>query len=107
MIADDVKLDRKRSYGTVYGDPNIGFVQDNKNFRVDGTLLPEKPKDASPVAAPAAAIPAVPTVEEIPTASDVNPVRSAAQKQAWEQRKLKRTSELETSDGAPSAVDVG
>lgn len=32
------KLDRKRSFGTVYGDPNVGFVQDDRYFRHDGTL---------------------------------------------------------------------
>lgn len=32
------KLDRKRSYGTVYGDPNIGFVQDERYYRHDGEL---------------------------------------------------------------------
>lgn len=107
MTVDDGRLDRKRSYGTVYGDPNIGFVQDNKNFRVDGTLIPDKPKDATPPAGAPVALPAPPPVEAIPTTAEVNPVRSAAQKAAWETRKLKRTGELETADGAPGASDVG
>lgn len=38
MESNAEKLDRKRSYGTVYNDPNIGFVQDEKYFRHDGRL---------------------------------------------------------------------
>lgn len=37
-MSTEGKLDRKRSYGTVYNDPNIGFVQDEKYFRHDGYL---------------------------------------------------------------------
>lgn len=44
------KLDRKRSYGTVYGDPNVGFVQDEKSFRHDGHryVPPSAPEPAAP-----------------------------------------------------------
>lgn len=35
--SEEGKLDRKRSFGVVYGDPNIGFMQDNKPFRHDGS----------------------------------------------------------------------
>jgi len=38
MSTETLKLDRKRSFGTVYNDPNIGFVQDERYFRADGTL---------------------------------------------------------------------
>ncbi len=37
-MSDTQRLDRKRSYGTVYGDPNIGFMQDEKYYRHDGYL---------------------------------------------------------------------
>lgn len=37
-MSTEGKLDRKRSYGTVYNDPNIGFVQDEKYYRHDGYL---------------------------------------------------------------------
>jgi hypothetical protein len=45
-MTEEIKLDRKRSFGTVYNDPNIGFAQDNRHFRHDGTLYvpPETPK---------------------------------------------------------------
>lgn len=49
---DPNKLDRSRHYGTVYGDPNVGFFQDNRGFKHDGTLYvppdgkqPERPED--------------------------------------------------------------
>jgi hypothetical protein len=37
-VSETGRLDRKRSYGTVYNDPNIGFVQDEKYYRHDGYL---------------------------------------------------------------------
>jgi hypothetical protein len=37
-MSTEGRLDRKRSYGTVYNDPNIGFVQDEKYYRHDGYL---------------------------------------------------------------------
>ena len=37
-IKAEIKLDRKRSYGTVYNDPSIAFVQDERYFKPDGTL---------------------------------------------------------------------
>lgn len=36
------KLDKKRSHGTIYGDPNIGYFQDGKHYRHDGTLYVSK-----------------------------------------------------------------
>jgi hypothetical protein len=61
MSNDEGRLDRKRSFGTVFNEPNIGFEQDGKYFRHDGTLysLPvvgevkpaepaEKPKGSKP-----------------------------------------------------------
>lgn len=43
-MSTEGKLDRKRSYGTVYNDPNIGFVQDEKYYRHDGYLyMPSDP----------------------------------------------------------------
>lgn len=57
-------LDRKRSYGTVYGDPQIGYEQDGRMFRHDGTahvFIPVKKPD----------VPAVPTAESFPTASQI------------------------------------
>lgn len=35
---EPLKLDRKRSFGVVYNDPNIGYAQDGHHFRPDGTL---------------------------------------------------------------------
>jgi hypothetical protein len=52
------KLDRKRSYGTVYGDPHIGYEQDQLQFKHDGTLH-EPLKATPPVVA------AIPTVESL------------------------------------------
>ena len=44
-MTEEIKLDRKRSYGTVYGDPNVGFVQDERHFRHDGSVYePIKPE---------------------------------------------------------------
>jgi hypothetical protein len=32
-----LKLDKTRSYGTVYGHPNAAYEQDGKLFKPDGT----------------------------------------------------------------------
>ncbi len=64
MASEVLKLDRKRSFGTVYNDPNIGFVQDERNFRPDGTLyLAPEPAVHGNIAKPSAA--------EIPVASEL------------------------------------
>lgn len=34
----DIELNRKRSFGVVYGDPEIGYEQDRNYFRHDGSL---------------------------------------------------------------------
>ncbi len=60
------KLDRKRSYGTVYGDPSVGFMQDELPYRHDGTLHPSAAAKSEP-----AVTPAVPTVNDFPTAASI------------------------------------
>ncbi len=61
------KLDRKRSYGTVYGDPSIGFFQDEVPYKHDGTVH-QSAAASTPSAPPAPATPVVPTAEMFPTA---------------------------------------
>lgn len=39
------KFNPDRSYGTVYGDPEIGFVQDGHSFSHTGRLVKEAPPD--------------------------------------------------------------
>lgn len=58
------KLNRKASYGTVYGHPQIGYEQNGQQFKHDDTLYspaPEVPK----------AVPPAPTVDAIPTAAQL------------------------------------
>ncbi len=57
------KLNRKASYGTVYGHPQIGYEQGGRQFKHDDTLCSfetEVPKVAPTV-------PAVPTVAQLPS----------------------------------------
>lgn len=68
------KLDRKRSYGVVYGDPNIGFMQDGKGYRHDGRLYvppPPPPTEAAKIAA----------------AEDKRAAQSEAMKKIWAERR--------------------
>jgi hypothetical protein len=56
-------LNRKKSFGTVYGHPQIGYEQDGLMFKHDGALHvpePDKPRVTS-----------VPTVDSLPGASQV------------------------------------
>ncbi len=86
-MAAAAKLDRKRSYGTVYGDPNIGFFQDELPYRHDGTLhpsaLPAPPKDPAP---PDAA--SFPSAASVPTANDI-PVLQALEALSSQIKELK------------------
>ena len=78
------KLDRKRPYGTVYGDPNFGFVQDEKYFRHDGTLYEsqaqETPQKTSsePIVQPARTV-----------SDDRKAAQSAAMKKLWADRRAR------------------
>jgi hypothetical protein len=78
-------LDRKRAFGVVYGHPNIGFMQDEKPFKPDGSpyIEPVDPtKPIPPVAAP--------KVEELPTAEQLaeKPLtQSEKMKQVWAARR--------------------
>ena len=38
-MSDIDTLNRKKPYGTVTGDPNVGFIQDGHSYRHDGTLF--------------------------------------------------------------------
>lgn len=77
------KLDRKRSYGTVYGDPSIGFIQDELPYRHDGTLHPSAAKDAAPSAEQ------FPTAASMPTANDAPQVMRAIEALASQISELK------------------
>lgn len=105
------KLDRKRSYGTVYGDPNVGFIQDELPYRHDGTLQPNTAVSATPP--PAATVPTAasfPTASEIPTPEVIralaelssqikelkpealkppDPARSEKMRQVWVERRAR------------------
>ncbi len=76
MDTPDLKLDRKRSYGTVYNHPGIGFFQDNKPFRHDGTPYVE------PLTGEAAK---ALTPQEIQTSEELT--HSEKMKQVWAARK--------------------
>lgn len=84
---EDGKLDRKRSFGVVYGDPNIGFMQDNKPFRHDGS--PYVPPVAIPTVKPDQLV-GVARVEDFPTVDKVpnRPLtHSEKMKQVWANRR--------------------
>ena len=80
------KLDRKRPFGTVYGHPGVGFMQDEKPYRHDGSayveLLDANKKNVE--------IPNVPKVGDIPTPEEVveRPLtQSEKMKQVWAARR--------------------
>jgi hypothetical protein len=81
----DDKLDRKRSYGTVYGDPNVGFIQDGKSYRPDGSLY-------SP--------PAPPTKVE-PVQEERRPTQSETMKKIWAERREAQQRAIETESASP------
>jgi acyl-CoA thioesterase len=58
-----MELNRKKPFGTVYGDPRIGYEQDGFEFKHDGTLHAK--------AQPPPVVPAAPSVDQFPTASSV------------------------------------
>lgn len=71
------KLDLKRSYSTVYGDPHVKYEQDGKEYRPDGTLFVKGEPPPAPV------------VEEAKETEkqNRNRKRSEAMKAIWEKRK--------------------
>lgn len=102
---ESVKLDRKRSFGTVYGHPQIGYVQGDQEFRHDGSLHipePEKPKVPSPPTADAfpsaaqtpdvlKAIEGLSTqIKDLkPTDKGPDPARSEAARRIWAERRAR------------------
>ena len=118
---EHLKLDRKRSYGTVYGDPHVGFVQDGSSFRPDGTLLhaaadayvetaPTLSAASLPLPMDAADHPVLPDCRpgevsiqaEVPKAEpesfhSPSPARSEAVRRAWvERRERERAAPVDT-----------
>lgn len=102
------KLDRKHSYGTVYGHPQIGYVQGDQEFKHDGTLHipePEKPKvaatlptaDAFPTAAQIASAPEVlraiegisSQLKDLKEPKGPDPARSEAARRIWAERRAR------------------
>lgn len=97
----DVKLDRKRSYGTVYGDAQVGYIQDNLEFRHDGAVHPRcVPTQSAPSVAPAvsplsnedASEAAEPKADRRPP----NPERSEAMRKLWAERRKREEAAAST-----------
>lgn len=103
-----IALNRKRSFGTVYGHPQIGYVQDEQEFKHDGMLhIPEadKPKSASmpptvdafPTAAQVASAPEVlkaiegisSQIKELKDPKGPDPARSEAARKIWAERRAR------------------
>lgn len=75
-MAEKDKLDRSRSYGTVYGDPNCGFFQDGKPYRHDGTLyVPPPPPSRTDELTPA------------PVSEERRAAQSLAMKRIWAEKR--------------------
>jgi hypothetical protein len=92
------KLDRKRSYGTVSGDPNVGFIQDGHSYRHDGTLFAKSGTEPPVVAQGQGTIPPSESTETISVQdADLeealerqrNKQRSDAMRRIWAARKEK------------------
>ncbi len=91
------KLDRKRSHGTVYGDPNVGYIQDEKYYRHDGTLY------VPPAPAVPAAAPEKPPEPINPISEERRAAQSEAMKRVWAERReaLAQQRASETPTQAP------
>lgn len=109
-------LDRKRSFGTVYGHPSIGFEQDQRPYRHDGTLHvePEKPAASveAPPAQPAAVSPEVLKVLEglssqikdlKPESKAPDPARSEAARRIWAERRAREAEATNDSSSTEPA----
>ena len=117
MSGSRANLDHKRSYGTVYGHPQIGYEQEGQQFKHDGTVwTPEPPK---PAVAPAASVDVIPAAPVTPATSPEvlkaleglssqlkdlkepkgpDPARSEAARKIWADR---RAREAEVTNEAP------
>ena len=73
-MAEKDKLDRARSFGTVYGDPNCGFFQDGKPFRHDGTLYVPPPAPSR-------------TDEIAPVSEERRAAQSLSMKRVWAEKR--------------------
>ena len=85
-MSEIYKLDRKRSYGIVTGDPNIGFVQDGNTYRHDGTLFAKNGEEAPVVAQGQGTIPPEPA-EDPEMERQSNKKKSEAMQKVWAARK--------------------
>lgn len=109
-----VTLNRKKSFGTVYGHPQIGYAQDDHEFRHDGTLHvpePEKPKtlptaESVPTTAQITSVPEVllaiegisSQLKDLKEPKGPDPARSEAARKIWAER---RAREAELANEAP------
>lgn len=103
------KLDRKRSYGIVYGDPSIGFFQDELPYKHDGTLHPSAAAPNPPQTAPASPPVTPPTADQFPTADTLpetieasqvkpeipkpDPARSEMMRKIWAERRAREAAQ--------------
>lgn len=120
-----MELNRKKSFGTVYGDPRIGYEQDGFEFKHDGTL--HAPPNPPVVATPS--VEQLPTAASVPTAGDIpapqvmraleqlssqikeltpeppkppDPARSEAMRKIWVERRAREAAAQGTTE-SPSA----
>lgn len=90
----DIKLDRKREFSLVYGDPHVRFVQDGHSYRADGTIF-ARAGEEPPIPPPGVSTPSTPVEtkpQEIEGLQDIldrqrNQQRSDAMKRIWQARK--------------------
>lgn len=105
-------LNRKKSFGQVYGHSQIGYEQDGLQFRHDGTLHSPEPSEPEKISDPG--FPPVQTVESLPTAAQLadsknapetprvpDPARSEAARRIWAERRAREAEASRTSDAAP------
>lgn len=96
-MSDIDKLDRKRSYGIVNGDPNIRFIQDGHSYGHDGMLFARSGTEPPIVPQGQGTIPPAETTETLQTVDDLNldetlekqrnKQRSDAMRRIWAARK--------------------
>jgi hypothetical protein len=106
----ELSLNRKKSYGTVYGHPQIGYEQEGQVFRHDGTVHIEPPKPAATDVSTMTAVPAAITpdvlkaiegissqIKDLKEPKGPDPARSEAARKIWAERRAREAEHGESS----------
>lgn len=96
-------LNRKKSFGTVYGHPQIGYEQEGEVFKHDGTLhIPDPPKPVAEAPDVLKAIEGLSSqVKDLKEPKGPDPARSEAARKIWAERRARESSDADPDSTAP------